>query len=401
MTTDTRRLSYDPILLGAVLLLVGFGLVMVYSASAITAQDKMGDSFHFLKRQAIAAGLGLFAMVVALKLGYRRMARLAYPLLVLSVVLLALVLVPGIGTTVGGAKRWIRFPGISLQPAEVAKVAWVVYLSYSLAKKREKVQSFSIGFLPHLGIAGLLVGLCMLEPDFGSSVALLVLMFVMLFAAGAKLSYLIGSVLLAIPFAYTAIASSPYRMQRIKAFLDPWANRQGSGYQVAESLMSIGSGGLTGLGLGDGRQKLFFLPEAHTDFIFSIIGEELGLAGVAFLTLLYAVIVWRGLKAALAAPEPFGTYLGLGITSLIAFQAVVNMSVAMGLVPTKGLTLPFVSYGGSSLIVLMGAAGLLLSLSAASDSGGGGKRVRASKPMKAVGAKAKSGNTLGGAGVPA
>ena len=385
MTTDTRRLSYDPILLGAVLLLVGFGLVMVYSASAITAQDKMGDSFHYLKRQATAAGIGLFAMVVAMKLGYRRMARLAYPLLIISIVLLTLVLIPGLGTTAGGAKRWLRFPGVSLQPAEVAKLAWVVYLSYSLAKKREKVQSFSIGFLPHLGIAGLLVGLCMLEPDFGSSVALLVLMFVMLFAAGAKLSYLVGSVLVAIPIAYTAIASSPYRMKRITAFLDPWANRQGSGYQVAESLMSIGSGGMTGLGLGDGRQKLFFLPEAHTDFIFSIIGEELGLVGVGLLIALYAVIIWRGLKTALAAPEPFGTYLALGITSLIAFQAVVNMSVAMGLVPTKGLTLPFISYGGSSLIVLMGAAGLLLSISSASDSSSGGKRVRStSKSVKAV-----------------
>ncbi len=382
MSTDTRRLSYDPILLGAVLVLVGFGLVMVYSASAITAQDKLGDSFHFLKRQATAAGIGLFAMVVAMKLGYRRMARLAYPLLVVSIVLLVLVLIPGVGTTAGGAKRWIRLPGISLQPAELAKVAWVVYLSYSLAKKREKVQSFSIGFLPHLGIAGLLVALCMLEPDFGSSVALLVLMFAMLFAAGAKLSYLIGSVLLALPIAYTAVTSSPYRMKRITAFLDPWANRQGSGYQVAESLMSIGSGGMTGLGLGDGRQKLYFLPEAHTDFIFSIIGEELGLIGVALLITLYAVIVWRGLRASLSAPEPFGTYLGLGITSLIAFQAVVNMSVAMGLVPTKGLTLPFISYGGSSLIVLMGAAGLLLSVSSASESSGGGRRVRAHRPAQ-------------------
>jgi len=385
VTTDSRRLSYDPILLGAVLLLVGFGLVMVYSASAITAQDKLGDSFHYLKRQATAAGIGLLAMVVAMKLGYRRMARLAYPLLIISIVLLTLVLIPGLGTTAGGAKRWLRFPGVSLQPAEVAKLAWVVYLSYSLAKKREKVQSFSIGFLPHLGIAGLLVALCMLEPDFGSSVALLVLMFVMLFAAGAKLSYLIGSVLVAIPIAYTAIASSPYRMKRITAFLDPWANRQGSGYQVAESLMSIGSGGMTGLGLGDGRQKLFFLPEAHTDFIFSIIGEELGLVGVGLLIALYGVIIWRGLKTALAAPEPFGTYLALGITSLIAFQAVVNMSVAMGLVPTKGLTLPFISYGGSSLIVLMGAAGLLLSISSASDSTSGGKRERTtSKSVKAV-----------------
>jgi cell division protein FtsW len=260
-------------------------------------------------------------------------------------------------------------PLLSIQPAEVTKVAWVIYLAYSLAKKREKVRQFSIGFLPHLGLAGVLVMLCMLEPDFGSSVALLFLMFVMLFAAGARMSYLVGGVLLAIPFAYTAITSSPYRLARVTAFLDPWANRQGSGYQLAESLMSIGSGGFLGLGLGDGRQKLFFLPEAHTDFIFAIIGEELGLFGVFLLLALYALVIWRGLRASLKASEQFGVYLGLGITALISFQALVNMSVAMGLVPTKGLTLPFISYGGSSLVMLMGAAGLLLSISGTAEAG--------------------------------
>lgn len=364
-----RRPSYDPLLLAAVLGLVGFGLVMVYSASAITAQDKLGDSFFFLKRQAMAAGIGLLGMAVAMQLGYKRMARLAYPLLIIAIILLVAVLIPGLGTKVGGAKRWLRVPGVSIQPAEVAKVAWVIYLAYSLAKKREKVKSFSIGFVPHLGLAGVMVLLCMLEPDFGSSVSLIFLMFVMLFAAGARLSYILGMVLAAIPFAYIAIASSPYRMKRITAFLDPWANRQGSGYQVAESLMSIGSGGITGLGLGDGRQKLFFLPEAHTDFIFSIIGEELGLLGVAFLIGLYVIVIWRGLRAALNASEAFGTYLGLGIVSLIAFQGITNMAVAMGVVPTKGLTLPFISYGGSSLIMLMSAAGLLLSISATAETG--------------------------------
>ncbi len=369
MSDSKKSVAYDPVLLAAVLGLVGFGLVMVYSASAITAQDKLHDGLFFLKRQAAAAGLGLLAMVATMKLGYRRVARLAYPLLIIAVILLIAVLVPGIGTKVGGAKRWIRFPGVSIQPAEIVKVVWVIYLSYSLAKKREKVKSFSIGFVPHLGLAGMLVLLCMLQPDFGSSVALLFLMFVLLFAAGAKLSYLVGMVLAALPAAYIAIASSPYRMKRVTAFLDPWANRQGSGYQVAESLMSIGSGGLSGLGLGDGRQKLFFLPEAHTDFIFAIIGEELGLIGAGVLMLLYGVIIWRGIRAALSATEAFGTYLALGITSLIAFQAVTNMCVAMGLVPTKGLTLPFISYGGCSLVMLMGAAGLLLSVSGTAETG--------------------------------
>src|ERR1700687_3554373 len=279
-------------------------------------------------------------MALSLKLGYRKLARLAYPLLVCAVIGLVLVLIPGVGTTVGGARRWVRVLGFSIQPAEIAKLAWVIYLAYSLAKKREKVTLFSIGFLPHLLMAGLLVALCMAEPDFGSSVGIVFLLFVLLFAAGTKLSYLVGSVLLAIPVAYQAIASSPYRLNRILAFLDPWAHRHDVGYQVAESLISIGSGGLFGLGLGDGRQKLFFLPEAHTDFVFSIIGEELGLVGVGAVMGLYGVIVWRGLRASLNAGETFGSYLGFGITGLFGFQAVVNIFVAMGLAPTKSLTLP-------------------------------------------------------------
>ncbi|MCY1043446.1 putative lipid II flippase FtsW [Corallococcus sp. bb12-1] len=360
----TVPVRFDPILLCAVLALVSLGLVMTYSASAVLAQDKLGDSLYFLKRQLVAAGLGVVGMAVMMKLGWRRLARLAYPLLLVAIVLMVLVAIPGIGTTAGGARRWIRLPGFSLQPAEVAKFAWLVYLSYSLAKKREKVATFSIGFLPHLALCGILVFLCMLQPDFGSSVLLVFMLFVLLFAAGTKLSYLVGSVLLALPLAFVAIATSPYRMKRILAFMDPWAHRHDVGYQVAESLMSIGSGGITGLGLGDGRQKLFFLPEAHTDFIFSILGEELGLIGVGLLVSLYAIVLWRGIRASLAAGETFGTYLGLGISSIIAFQATVNMCVAMGLLPTKGLTLPFVSYGGTSLVVLMGSAGVLLSLSA-------------------------------------
>ena len=360
------RSSVDPVLLGAVLALVALGLVMVYSASAVTAAEKLGNGLYFLERQLIAAGVGLVAMAAAVRLGYRKLARLAFPMLLLSIVLLVLVLIPGVGATVGGAKRWLRLPGISVQPAEIAKFTWVVYLAYSLAKKREKVATFSVGFLPHLLLAGLLVGLCMGEPDFGSSVELLVLLFILLFAAGTKLSYLVGSVLLALPMAWAAVAHSPYRWARIRAFLDPWAHRHDIGYQVAQSLISVGSGGLFGVGLGESKQKLFFLPEAHTDFIFSIIGEELGLLGALLTIALYAVVVWRGTRAALRASETFGTYLGLGLTALLGVQAAVNMSVAMGMLPTKGLTLPFVSYGGCSLVVSMAAAGVMLSLSAAS-----------------------------------
>ena len=369
--------KFDPLLLGAITALATIGLVMVYSASAILATDKLGDGFFFLKRQLVATALGAVAMALAMRIGYRRLARLAYPILLVAVGLMVAVLIPGIGTTAGGAQRWIRLVGFSLQPSEILKLAWVIYLAYSLARKREKVASFSVGFLPHLLLAGFLAALCLGQPDFGSAVALVFLLFAMLFTAGAKLSYLVASVLVALPVGYHLIASSPYRLRRLMAFLDPWGTRQGDGYQVAESLLSVGSGGISGLGLGDGRQKLFFLPEAHTDFIFSIIGEELGLIGVVAGVLLYAVVIWRGLRAALSASEPFGVYLGLGLTALFAFHALVNMSVALGLLPTKGLTLPFVSYGGTSLVVMMGAAGILLSISASARSG-----ARVARPVK-------------------
>ncbi|MHB8417410.1 MAG: putative lipid II flippase FtsW [Myxococcales bacterium] len=372
MRTDPRRgvpaSPPDAVLLWAVLALCALGLVMVYSASAVTAKAATGNSLFYLERQAAAFALGVAALAGALRLGYRRLAPLAYPLLLLGFLGLALVLVPGVGTSAGGARRWIRFPGGSFQPAELAKLAFVVYLAHSLSKKREKVRVFSIGFLPHCAVAVILCGLLMLEPDFGSSVTLGLLLFAMLFAAGARLSWLVGSLLAALPVAYLAIAHSPYRLKRILAFLDPWAHRHDIGYQIAESLMSIGSGGLWGLGLGDGRQKLFFLPEAHTDFIFAIIGEELGLLGAGLVIGLYAVIVWRGIRAAFNAADAFGAYLALGLTSLVGFGACVNLGVAMGVLPTKGLTLPFVSYGGTSLVGSMAAAGVLLSIS---RSGGG------------------------------
>jgi cell division protein FtsW len=353
----------DVVLLGAVFALCALGIVMVYSASAVSASTKLGDGAYFLKRQLAATGIGLVALLAMLKLGYRRLAPLAYPALVVTLVLLALVLIPGIGSTAGGARRWIRLPGFSLQPGELAKVSLVLYLAYSLAKKREKVKSFSIGFLPHCLLTGAMAGLVLAQPDFGSAVAMAFLLFALLFAAGTKIGYLVGSITLALPVAYHLVASSPYRMKRVLAFLDPWTHRNDIGYQVAESLMTIGSGGVTGLGLGDGRQKLFYLPEAHTDFIFSIIGEELGLVGVGAVILLYAVVIWRGMRTSLNATEPFGAYLALGLTSMLGFQAVVNMAVAMGLLPTKGLTLPFISYGGTSMVICLAATGVLLSIS--------------------------------------
>lgn len=385
---EPRRapLPFDWLLLLVLLVLPAAGAVMVYSASAIQASRQLGDEFFFLKRQAVALVLGLAFLLVALKMGYRRLAAWAYPLLVFSLLMLGLVLVPGIGRVAGGARRWINLGVINFQPAELAKVALVLYLAHSLSRKRDKVKLFSIGFLPHLLVTGLMVVLCLLERDMGTGVIMLLVLFTMLFAAGARLSYLVGAVLLAIPVGWRLIAGTPYRMERWLAYLDPWGHRDGAGFQLVESLLGIGNGGWLGQGLGQGKGKLFYLPAAHTDFIAAVVAEETGLLGIAVLLLLYGVLVWRGLRAALRAAEPFGAYAALGLTTLLGAQALVNLAVVFGLLPTKGLTLPFVSYGGSSLMTLLGAAGVLLSVSG--DRGGflaeGVQAVRVAPPRGAA-----------------
>lgn len=355
--------SYDPVLLWAVLGLTSLGLLMVYSASAVTSAQEYGDALYFVKRQAAAALLGFGGMVVAMRYGYKRLELWAYPLLALTLVALLLVLVPGLGTTVKGAQRWIRLGFFNFQPAELSKFALVIYLARSLARKGEKVRTFSIGFVPHCIVTGFLMLLLLGQPDFGTSMMLLGLLFLMLFAAGAKISWLVGSVLLVVPFAIHQVMTASYRLKRIVAFMDPWADRLGKGWQLANSLMTLGSGGFAGQGLGAGKQKLFYLPEGHTDFIVSVIGEELGLLGILAVVALFAVLVWRGMRAAFNAADAFGCYLALGITSLLGIQAIINMLVAMGMLPTKGLTLPFVSYGGTSLVLCLSAAGVLLAIS--------------------------------------
>jgi cell division protein FtsW len=377
-TVPARRTStalpLDPWLLAAVLLLTGLGLVMVYSASAVTAEARVHDQFYYLKRQLVASGVGLALLLAFLKLGYRRLERLAVPLLLAVTVALVLVLVPGIGKVAGGARRWIDLGFIRFQPAEAAKVALVLYLARSLARKKERMRMFSVGFLPHLAVTVALVGLVLAEKDLGTAVILFAVLFVMLFAGGVKIVYLLGAVVLAVPIAWKLIAGTPYRMQRITAFLDPWQHRDGIGFQIVESLLGIGNGGWLGQGLGEGKGKLFYLPAAHTDFIAAVIAEEIGLLGMSFLVLLFAVLVWRGFRATALAPDPFGCYLALGLTTLMGSQALVNLAVVLGLLPTKGLTLPFVSYGGSSLMTMLAAAGMLLSVS-----GGQGGFLRAQR----------------------
>lgn len=352
----------DRILAAAVLALTGFGLVMVYSASSVYAERTFGSATYFLSRQALFAAAGIGTMIAVSYVPYRVFRTLAYPILLGGLVGLVAV-VAGAGMTVRGATRWIAVGSIRFEPSEVAKFALVVWLSYSVAKKGELLRGFSIGFVPHVLMAGMVGLLCLLQPDFGSAAMIAVVTFAILFVAGTRISYILGTVLLAAPVAYHLLVSSPYRYQRLVSFLDPWRYRFAEGYQVSESMIGFGAGGITGQGLGEGFQKLFFLPDAHNDFISAIVGEELGMIGVLALLALYGTIAARGYRVALRCRDPFGTYLAFGLTTLLGLQVLINLGVAMGVLPAKGLTLPFVSYGGSSLFVHLAAAGVLLNIS--------------------------------------
>lgn len=372
----------DAVLVSVVVTLVAFGVVMVYSASAVYANRIFEDGNHYLVRQAIFAGVGLSLMGLVANIDYHRLRPFTYPILIITVFLLLYVAM-GFGRTAGGASRWISVGPINLQPSEVAKVAIILWLAYSLSKKRDRIRSFSVGFLPHVLMAGVLMLLCLKQPDFGSAVMIGLLTFVLLFAAGSRLGYLLGGVLAALPVAVLLIVTSEYRLRRVKAFLNPEADKTNTTYQIYESLVSFGSGGTFGVGIGDSRQKLFFLPEAHTDFIGAIVGEELGFLGVLALLVAYSVVLVRGLRAAFHAADDYGGYLAVGVSMFIGLQAFTNLAVAMGLLPTKGLVLPFVSYGGSSLLANCAAVGVLLNVSRPREVEGtpsGPEREQASSP---------------------
>ena len=353
----------DFVLFLVALALVGIGIVMVYSTSAIIAADRLGDPCYFLKRQGLYAGIGFILMILMMFFPYEILKRFAYPIFIVSVLLLIAVLIPGIGHRAGGSMRWIKISGFSFQPSELAKLGLIIFLAYFLTKKEEKIQSFSFGFLPTLLLSGLVIGLVMKEPDFGAALFLTVIVFFLLFISGARMIYILGAFLLASPIAYYFLMSAEYRYKRLLGFIRPWEDPTGTSFQIIQSFLSFGSGGLFGLGLGEGRQKLFFLPAPHTDFIFSIIGEELGLVGAVVVVLLFFILTLKGVYIGLSIQDRFGSYLALGITLMISLQAVINMGVVLGLLPTKGLTLPLVSYGGTSLIANLVGLGILLHLS--------------------------------------
>lgn len=363
-TVGSER-QWDGWLLIVVCALLGIGVVMVYSASAITATWNFGDSTFFLKRQVTYVILGFVMLIMGLKIDYRWYQRLVYPILLTTITLLLLVVF--IGTTVGGATRWIRIASFNVQPAEIAKVTLVFVLAYSMAKKQDKITSFSVGFVPHVLLVFFIIGLLLLQPDFGSSVLITCLMGAMLVFAGTRLIYIISGIVIAGAGAFFLISQSEYRMKRILAFMDPWSHQDSIAYQLTESMISIGSGGLSGRGLGEGLGKLGFVPELHTDFVGTAIAEELGFIGIAVVLVLYTLIMWRGFLIAIRARDYFGRYVAFGLTFMITLQAGVNLCVITGLVPTKGLTLPLISFGGSSLLMSMFAVGVLLNISKCSD----------------------------------
>ena len=366
-----QRVAADHTLLAVTMILALVGLVMVFSASAIMAGNgKHHDPGFFLKRQIAWLAFGFLLMHLTSRLDYTLWKKLSIPMLACMLLLLVMVLVPSLGVVVKGARRWLRWGPISVQPAEMIKLVAVIYMAAYLAKKGDKITLFRDGLLPALIVIGLLSGLVLLEPDLGTVVVLGLVTVGMCFLAGARVSHLLALGLGAIPVVLVLVLGSSYRRQRLMTFLAPWKDASDAGFQITQSFLSFGSGGSFGVGLGEGKQKLYFLPEAHTDFVLALVGEELGLIGTATVILLFAFFVWRGFQIAARARMPFGRYLGLGITLLIGGQALVNAAVVTGLLPTKGLTLPFVSYGGSSLVVSLVGVGILLSISRDRHAGG-------------------------------
>jgi len=364
---------YDLVLLAAMLALLGIGTVEIYSATAADALTSYGDSAHFLERQLVYVGSGGLALWMGARLDYRRLRAWTYPLLVLALVLLAVVLVM---PARNGAKRWIPLGLFTFQPVEIAKLALVTYLATSLGRKADQVKTFTVGFVPHLVVCGVMMALLLKQPDLGSSVVLLATTLGMLFMAGTRISYILLSLLAGAPLAYHLIVGTPWRMQRFLAYFNPDAYASKEAYQFVQARLAIGSGGLTGAGLGGGHQTLGYMPEAHNDFILAPIGEELGWLGIACVVVLFGILVWRGIRAALGARDVFGGYLAFGITLLFGVQALFNVGVVLGIVPNKGITLPLVSYGGSSLVITMFLVGLLLGVGRRPERGAGTGRAR-------------------------
>ncbi|HBV85944.1 MAG TPA: stage V sporulation protein E [Desulfosporosinus sp.] len=353
----------DLVLLGAIMALLAIGFVMVYSSSAVRGYIQYDDPYHYLKMEILWVTMGLIAMFISMVVDLRWVRKFAMPALIIAIVLLIAVKIPGIGRRVNGADRWIGLGPLSIQPSEVIKLSMVLMMSHLLALNPHKIESFRKGVLPILGLMGMIAGLIMLQPDLGTTLVIAATTFFMLIAAGAKTGHILALGGTGLGLVVAAIAAAPYRMRRIFAFLDPWADPLGNGYQTIQALLALGPGGLFGLGLGQSRQKFLYLPENHTDFIFAMIGEELGFVGASLVVLIFFLFAWRGFRVAMRAPDAFMGFLAVGITAMVSVQAMINMGVVSGVLPVTGITLPFISYGGTSLVFTMVGVGVLLNIS--------------------------------------
>ena len=361
-----RKLSSDKILFATTLGLVLVGVIMVFSASAVLASEKFHSPYYFLLRQAIWALLGLAGMSVLMHVDYHHYRK---PIIVFTSFFVcgALLLAVFFLDKSHNTHRWFKLGVLSFQPSELSKIALVIFLAYFLEKRSGNVNDLRHTLIPCFAVLTVFILLIVAEPDLGTSVCIVIVAFVLLFAAGLSYRYVIGALLLLLPPLFCLVYFFEYRMRRILAFLNPWRDPQGAGFQIIQSLIAVGTGGLTGVGLMEGKQKLFYLPEPHTDFIFAVIGEELGLVGSLALIVLFGIFLWRGIRISLRAPEPFGQFLGVGLTMMVVCQAFINMSVVLSLVPTKGIPLPFISSGGSSLLINLMGVGVLLNVSQHSD----------------------------------
>ena len=357
-----RTLKYDRVLFTATLLLICASIVMVYSASALVALERYQQSDLFVTKQVMWAVMGLAVLAVAMRVDYRTYRNDTFIWALIGLVSLTLVAVL-FSSPVNGTRRWFGFGGLGIQPSEFAKLVCVLFTALILERRMHRIDELSYSLLPIGMVSGAMVVLILLQPDFGTAISLLMIVAVMVFAAGLHYRYLVGALLVMAPALYLVLVSAPYRRRRLLAFWDPWADPLGEGFQIIQSLIAVGTGGIFGRGLMEGVQKLFYLPEPHTDFIFAVIGEELGLVGATAILACFCLIAWRGVRITMRAPDSFGSFVALGLTTMIVAQAFVNMSVVLGLMPTKGIPLPLVSAGGSSLVISLLGMGVLLNIS--------------------------------------
>ncbi|SDW05462.1 spore cortex peptidoglycan biosynthesis regulator SpoVE [Marininema mesophilum] len=367
MPNPHSRRSPDLIIIVVILMLLTLGVIMVYSASAAYSQHKFGDSFFYAKRQLLFAGVGVLLMFVVSRLDPKLFRQWAKPALIICFALLALVLVPGVGILRNGARSWLGIGAFSIQPSEFTKLGVILFLARYFSNRSGEIQTLQYGMMYPLGIAGSAFALIMMQPDLGTGTVMMGTAIILIYIAGVRINYLVALMGIGLAGFAGLVLAAPYRIKRITAFLNPWQDPLNAGYQIIQSLFAIGPGGLMGLGLGMSRQKHLYLPEPHTDFIFSILAEELGFIGAGTAIILFAILIWRGIRVAITIQDMFLSLVAAGVTGMIVIQAVINIGVVSGAFPVTGITLPFLSYGGSSLTLTLVAVGILLNLSRYTD----------------------------------